>query len=105
MPGPSEFMTGNAPQGASYSAPLVGFQLGQQLANLPEQYMKGRENAQKIAIDNMFPNGLPKNPDGSPNIHAAINTYMEQGAKIGGGKFVAQFLPFMLEQDTAMRAA
>jgi hypothetical protein len=28
MPDPSSFMVGNAPQGASYAAPLVGFQIG-----------------------------------------------------------------------------
>jgi hypothetical protein len=48
MPDPSSFMVGNAPQGASYAAPLVGFQIGDRLAALPEEYYKAQLRAPVI---------------------------------------------------------
>lgn len=93
--GASDYMVGNAPAGASYAAPLVGFQLGQALADLPDAYMKGREQKQLRQAQDAFPNGLDdpryKNPDGSPNVNAIINT----GAKIGGLPFVMKMFPFL----------
>jgi hypothetical protein len=35
--GASDYMVGSAPQGASYAAPLVGFQFGEALSKLPER--------------------------------------------------------------------
>jgi hypothetical protein len=48
MPDPSSFMVGNAPQGASYAAPLVGFQIGDRLAALPEEFYKAQLRAPVI---------------------------------------------------------
>jgi hypothetical protein len=48
MPDPSSFMVGNAPQGASYAAPFVGFQIGDRLAALPEEYYKAQLRAPVI---------------------------------------------------------
>jgi hypothetical protein len=48
--GASDFMVGNAPQGASYSAPLVGFAFGKALADLPDSFMAGREQARTRAM-------------------------------------------------------
>jgi hypothetical protein len=103
--GASDYFVGSSPQGANYAAPLLGLQLGQSLASLPDQYMKGRQNAQQIALDNMFPNGLPKKEDGSPDIDEAFKTYMDQGAKITGGNFVKGFMPFLIDQASGKVAA
>src|ERR1700761_907891 len=117
----SDYMVGATPGGASYVAPLVGFQLGQALADLPNQYMKGRENAQKIAADakypnafeaegrnraqqvalqNALPNGLPRLPDGSPDVNALIDT----GAKIGGLNYAGPLMQMLLQQQTGAQA-
>lgn len=98
---PSSFATGNAPQGASYAAPLVGFQIGQSLASLPDQYMKGRENSRKIAMEDAFPKGVPTNPDGSVDVNAVV----DKGAKIGGLPFVQGMLPFLQQMAIGKQAA
>lgn len=94
-------MTGNAPQGASYAAPLVGFQIGQSLASLPDQYMKGRENSRKIAMEDAFPKGVPTNPDGSVDVNAVV----DKGAKIGGLPFVQGMLPFLQQMAIGKQAS
>jgi hypothetical protein len=48
MPGPQDFLVGNAPQGANYAGPMIGFQLGDRLAALPEQYYQARMRAPVI---------------------------------------------------------
>jgi hypothetical protein len=45
MPDPSAFVTVNGPQGANYAGPMVGFQIGDHLAALPEQYYQARMRA------------------------------------------------------------
>jgi hypothetical protein len=50
MPGASDFMVGNAPGGANYAAPLVGFGIGDRLADLPNQYFKGTQQARTLAM-------------------------------------------------------
>jgi len=92
MAGASDYMVGNAPQGASYAAPLVGFQLGKVLSDLPDQYMKGRENRRQMAVEDAFQNGIPTLPDGSPDVNAITNTM----ARVGGGNYVQQLMPYLL---------
>lgn len=97
----SDYMVGNAPAGASYAAPLVGFQLGQAISQLPDQYMKGRENARAIEAQDMFrQGGMPTNPDGSPDIHAIV----DKGAKTGGLPWVQQMMPFLQKMTLAQQA-
>jgi hypothetical protein len=48
MPGPQNFEIGNAPQGGNYAAPLVGFDIGDRLAKLPEEYYAARMRAPVI---------------------------------------------------------
>src|ERR1700693_6358622 len=93
--GASDYMVGNAPSGASYAAPLLGFQLGQSIAQLPSQFMQGREDARKIRMEDAFPNGFDepglRNPDNTPN----INAILDRGAKLGGMPFVQGMIPFL----------
>jgi hypothetical protein len=93
-----------SPQGPSYAAPLVGFQLGQSIADLPDAYMKGREQKRARSMQDMFAGGLPQNEDGSTNWTAALQKYLQEGAKIGGGQFVGQYVPQLLDEEQARNA-
>jgi hypothetical protein len=103
----NSYMTVAGPAPASYAGnPNFGLQLGQIIGNYPNDYMQGRENRQKIAMDDMFKDGLPKKEDGvTPDFDAAYKTYTDQGAKIKGGSFVAGFIPFMQDQIMGEQAA
>jgi hypothetical protein len=78
MAGASDYMVGNAPQGASYAAPLIGFMLGERIAGLPEQYFRGTQHARTLALQNAYPNGMPMTTDParrrSPDRHPPIAT-------------------------------
>lgn len=89
--GASDYAVGNAPQGASYAAPLAGFAFGQAIGNLPEDYMKGREMKRTRQMQDAFKDGIPTNPDGSPNVNAII----DKGVKIGGLPFAQSMIPFL----------
>jgi hypothetical protein len=81
-----------SPNYAAYANPGFGAQLGQMLQGLPDQYMKGRQNAQQMAAEDMFKNEpIPRNKDGSVNVDAVV----QKGAKIGGLPFVMKMLPFL----------
>jgi DNA-binding HxlR family transcriptional regulator len=87
-----DYSVGNAPSGASYAAPLVGFQFGKALSDLPEQYMQGREQFRKTQMEDMFrdPANLPMK-DGQLDVNAII----ARGAQIGGLPFVQGMIPFL----------
>jgi hypothetical protein len=87
----SDYMVGSAPQGASYQAPQIGMQLGQMIAGYPQAYMQGQENARKLAVMNAFPNGVPPG--------ASVNDLVSTIAKAGGGQYIQQLLPFMIQQQ------
>lgn len=88
-----------------YAVPQVGQQLGQALADLPDAYMKGREQKRTRAMQDMFLGGLPQNEDGSTNWTAALQRYLQEGSKIGGGQFVGQYVPQLLDEEQARNAA
>jgi hypothetical protein len=48
MPSPQDFVTVQAPQARDYTSPLIGFQIGDRLAQLPEQYYNARMPAPVI---------------------------------------------------------
>jgi hypothetical protein len=96
----SDYMVGNAPAQASYGAPLVGFQLGQSLANLPQQYFDGAQRARLLAMQNAFPNGLPRQPDGSPDLSQII----DKSAQLDGLQYAGPLLRFMNQQNAATPA-
>jgi hypothetical protein len=87
----SDYMVGSAPQGASYQAPQIGMQLGQMIAGYPQAYMQGQENQRKLAVMNAFPNGVPPG--------ASVNDLVSTIAKAGGGQYIQQLLPFMIQQQ------
>jgi hypothetical protein len=60
----------------SYAAPLVGFQLGQAIAGLPDAFMQGREMARTRAKQDAFKEGMPVQKDaaGNPLLDATAAT-------------------------------
>src|ERR1700738_4193932 len=71
---PDDYMGGSrAPPPASFSAPLVGTQLGTQLANLPAQYEQGQQRNVAQALRTAFPDGLPRAADGTIDSNAILN--------------------------------
>jgi hypothetical protein len=91
MPSASEFMVGSAPQGASYAAPLVGQQIGQQIGNLPQDYYEGQKRQRELAVMNAFPNGIPPG--------TTAQDIMGTLAKAGGGQYVLPMLQYMFQQQ------
>lgn len=97
--GASDYMTGNAPAGANYAAPLLDFS---PLAKLPEEYFAGQQRARATRMQNAFPNGVPTDPKtGQPDVNAIINT----GAKLGGLDYVSNLLPYMYGMQIGERNA
>jgi len=78
----SSFAVGNAPGGASYKSPLVGQQIGDRLADLPEQYRQG-------AMQNAFPNGLPRDANGNIDVSAIADKL----TKLGGAASAEALFP------------
>jgi hypothetical protein len=76
MAGAADFMVGNAPGGANFAAPLLGFGIGDRLADLPNRYFQGTQQARTLALQNAFPNGLPTT-DGTPNGPVDVNAVMQ----------------------------
>lgn len=91
MSSASDYSVGSAPGGASYAAPLVGFQLGQMLSNLPDDYFKGTQNARTLAMQQPI-----LGPDGQPTTD--IKTIVGELNRRGGGEFAASMLPFLQKQ-------
>lgn len=81
------------PPGApSYAAPLFDFS---DIKNLPESYFKGTQQKRTLALQNAFPDGLPKGPDGQPDIRGITDTL----AKLGGAPEVGQVMPLLMQQQ------
>jgi hypothetical protein len=71
---PDDYMGGSrAPLPASFSAPLVGGQIGAQLAGLPQQYAQGQQLQMATRLREAFPEGLPRNADGTIDSNAILN--------------------------------
>jgi hypothetical protein len=96
MSSASDYMTGNAPQGASYQAPQIGMQLGQAIAGYPQAYMQGLENQRKRAVMDAFPDGIPPG--------TSVSDMVSTIAKAGGGQYVQSLLPYMITQQTVQSA-
>jgi hypothetical protein len=93
MPGASDFMVGNAPNAPNYAAPLIGMQLGDRIAQLPEQYFAGQQRARTTALQNAFPNGLPRDAKGNVDINGAMDTL----TKLGGAEFAQQNIQLLMQ--------
>jgi hypothetical protein len=101
MAGASDYMVGNAPAAASYAAPLVGYRIGQALAQLPQDYDDGLERARRQAMQNAFPQGIPRKADGSPDYDRLADTAMQ----IGGPDFARPWLSLLQPQPGAQAGA
>jgi hypothetical protein len=97
----SDYMVGNAPAAGSFVAPLIGFQLGHALAQLPQQYFDGTQRARTLAMQNAFPNGVPRQADGSPDVDQVV----DKTAQVGGLEYVRPMLNFMAAQQSAKQAS
>jgi hypothetical protein len=94
----ASFAVGNAPYGASYAAPLLNFD---KLAQLPETFFKGTQNARTLALQNAFPNGLPKDDSGNIDINAVSDTL----AKLGGADYAKGLMPYLIESQMGAQGA
>jgi hypothetical protein len=109
--GASDYMVGNAPQAASYAAPVAGFAFGQAVAGLPEQYFQGTQRGLTLRKQNAFPDGMPvqKDANGKPildqngNPVPDVNTIVNTGFKLGGADYAAGLLPYISGQSTSAR--
>jgi hypothetical protein len=71
---PDDYMGGvRGPSAPSYSAPLVGGQIGAQIAGLLAAYQQGRQFGLAEQLRSAFPNGLPTRPDGSIDATGIVN--------------------------------
>lgn len=99
MPDPaSSFMVGNAPGGASYAAPLLNFS---QLSQYPQDLFQGQQRARTTALQNAFPNGLPKDQNGNVDINGITDTL----TKLGGADYATQVLPLLLQSRMGAQGA
>ena len=94
---PNDYLVGNAPAGAAYAAPLVGLRLGQALARLPQDYADGATRARMAAMQSAFPQGVPRKPDGSPDLDRMADTAMQ----IGGLDYARPLLNFLVRSPSA----
>lgn len=83
-------MVGNAPRGANYAGPLLDFA---PIAAYPQDYFAGQQRQRALALQNAFPNGLPKTPDGNIDINAMGDTL----AKLGGADYATQLMAPLLQ--------
>ena len=97
-----DYMVGHAPAPASYAAPQVGASIGQALGNLPQQYVEAAQRARALAMQNAFPNGVPRRADGSPDVDAIV----DKGMQPGGLQYAGPLLRFLTPQSApGMRGA
>jgi hypothetical protein len=96
MPGPSEFMVGNAPGGANYGGRLLDFP---GLRNLGADYYAGQAARRANDAATAFPNGIPTiggkplSEGGQPDTNAILDT----GTRTMGLPFLQGLLPFLME--------
>lgn len=82
-------------------APQVGAQLGQTIANYPKDYFEGQQRQRQLAVMNAFPDGVPVDPQtGGPDLTAV----MSKLSKAGGGQYVQQLMPFLIQQQVGQQA-
>lgn len=85
----ADYSVVNPPNAASYAAPLLDFR---QLADIPTRYYTGKEKQAEIAMREAFPNGLPVDAKGNPDV-AKI---MDIGARTGGAQWVSPLLQMLI---------
>lgn len=95
----ADFSVVPSPRPADYAGPVRD--LGSQIAGIPGSYYAGKQQQAEMAMREAFPNGLPKNPDGSINVAAA----MDQGARVGGAQWVSPLMQMLLYSQAGTDAA
>src|SRR5207253_2303130 len=62
---------------------------------LPQEYFQGQERRRTLALQNAFPNGLPRDGQGNLDIQQILDT----SARLGGAETVGQLLPIAQRQQ------
>jgi hypothetical protein len=107
----SSFQAVPPPNFAAYSNPTLGMRFGQMIGQIPDAYMKGREQGRTIAKQDAFKDGMPvqKDADGKPVLDANGNpvpdtqAIINAGFKYGGVDYAAGMLPYLQGQDVSAR--
>jgi hypothetical protein len=81
-----------APNYAAYANPGFGMALGQMLQGLPDQYMRGRQNARTLDLQRPILNPATGEPSTDPNVVA------KELMKRGGAEYSKDLLQFMQKQ-------
>jgi hypothetical protein len=81
MPGPQDYIVGNAPRPASFAAPLVDFGA---LANLPEAYYSGQKMAREAEMRDAFRGGVPTTTDPQGRQIPDVPAIWQKGLQLGG---------------------
>lgn len=89
----NSYMVGNAPGAPNYAAPLVGFQIGDRLADLPKQYFEGQQRARTTALQQPI---LDPNT-GQPSTDQNVIT--SELLKRGGAEYAKDLLPYIYGQE------
>lgn len=92
---PNPYSVGNAPEGGSYTPPRVDFSW---LGDLPQTYYAGAAARRQKAMAEAFPEGMPTNPDGTPNFEEMTNRVMKIGGLEAAGPMIQQMMQLKLGQ-------
>jgi hypothetical protein len=87
-----DYSVGNAPGGASYAAPLVGFQFGKALSDLPDEYFKGTQQARQLALQKPILDPVTGQPSQDASVVA------QELMRRGGAEYAKELLPFLQKQ-------
>lgn len=84
--GASDYMTGNAPAGASFQMGNFAKQLFDMIGGLPQDYYQGQQsqfqqgqNQRTVEQQNLFRDGIPVGPNGQPDYSAMIAKMIQTG--------------------------
>jgi hypothetical protein len=105
----SSFQAVPPPNYAAYANPGLGTQLGQMIAQVPDAFVKAREQGRTIAKQDAFKEGMPvlKDADGNPvtdqngNPIPDVNAIVNTGFRLGGYDYAAGMMPYLQGQDVS----
>jgi hypothetical protein len=84
-----DYSVGNAPGGASYAAPLVGFQFGKAISDLPDDYFKGTQQARQLALQKPILDPATGQPSQD------LNVITQELLNRGGAEYAKGMLEFL----------
>src|SRR5260221_831840 len=94
MAGPEDYMGGSrGPFPASYVAPLIGPQLGDRLAGLPEQYFQGTQRERALELQKPIIDPAT----GQPSVD--MGQILQEANRRGGLDYAVKLLPFLQRRE------